>query len=120
MIGASGIRGASCMWVDAASNELVAAAVTTNDLGDGHLLLELLDQINADIVQVSGDGAYDTGACYAAICARQAQAVIPPTRGARTWQRGNSIDPPLARDKNLRYIRRSGCALETEAWLAPP
>jgi hypothetical protein len=96
--------------VDEANGEIVAAAVTPNDLGDGQLLPELLDQIDADIVQVSGDGAYDTGVCYAAISARQAQAAIPPRRGARIWQHGNSKAPPLARDKNLRYIRRIGCA----------
>ena len=76
--------------VDEANGEIVAAAVTTNDLGDEQLLPELLDQIDADIVQVSGDGAYDTGACYAAISARKAQAAIPPRRGARIWRHGNS------------------------------
>jgi hypothetical protein len=45
--------------VDAATGEIVAAAVTTNDFSDGQLLPELLDQIDADIVQVSGDGAYE-------------------------------------------------------------
>jgi hypothetical protein len=80
--------------VDAASDEIVAAAVTTNGLGDGQLLPELLDQIDADIMQVSGAGAYDTGACYAAISARKAQAAIPPRRGARIWRHGNANDPP--------------------------
>ena len=94
--------------VDEANGEIVAAAVTTNDLGDGQLLPELLDQIDADIVQVAGDGAYDTGACYAAISARQAQAAIPPRRGARIWRHGNSNDPPLTRDESLRSIRRTG------------
>jgi hypothetical protein len=96
--------------IDAATGEIVAAAVTTNDCSDGQLLPELLDQIDADIVQVSGDGAYDTGACYAAISARQAQAAIPPRCGARIWQHGNSKALPLARDKNLRDIRRIGRA----------
>jgi hypothetical protein len=94
--------------IDAATGEIVAAAVTTNDFSDGQLLPELLDQIDADIVQVSGDGAYDTGVCYAAISARQAQAAIPPRRGARIWRHGNSNDPPLTRDENLRSIRRAG------------
>src|SRR5215210_6097419 len=58
--------------VDAASGEIVAAAVTTNDLSDGQLLPGLLDQIDEDLAQISGDGAYDTHACYAAIDARKA------------------------------------------------
>ncbi len=98
------------MGIDAATGEIVAAAVTTNDFSNGQLLPELLDQIDADIVQVAGDGAYDTHACYTAISARKAQAAMPPRRGARIWQHGNSKAPPLARDKNLRYIRRIGCA----------
>jgi hypothetical protein len=94
--------------IDAATGEIVAAAVTTNDLGDGQLLPELLAQIDADITQVSGDGAYDTHACYTAISARQAQAAMPPRRGARIWRHGHSHDPPLARDESLRSIRRTG------------
>ena len=96
--------------VDAATGEVVAAAVTTNDLSDSQLLPDLLTQIDADIAQVSGDGAYDRHACYTAISAPQAQAAIPPRHGACIWQHGNSNDPPLARDKNLRCIRRIGRA----------
>src|SRR5919112_5659502 len=55
--------------VDEANGAIVAAAVTTDDCSDGQLLPELLDQIDADIAQVSGDGAYDTHACYTAISA---------------------------------------------------
>src|SRR5215210_807943 len=95
--------------IDEANGEIVAAAVTTDDFSDGQLLPELLDQLDADIAQVSGDGAYDTHACYTAISARQAQAAIPPRRGASHWRHGNSKALPLARDKNPRNIRRNGC-----------
>jgi hypothetical protein len=43
-----------------------------------------------------------------AIEPRDARAGIPPRCGARIWQHGNSNDPPLARDENLRCIRRVG------------
>ncbi len=43
-----------------------------------------------------------------AIEARDARASIPPRCGARIWQHGNSNDPSLARDENLRCIRRVG------------
>jgi len=36
------------------------------------------------------------------------KAAIPPRRGARIWQHGNSNNPPLARDENLRRIRHIG------------
>ena len=43
-----------------------------------------------------------------AIEARDARAGIPPRCVARIWQHGNSNDPPLARDENLRCIRCVG------------
>ena len=94
--------------IDAASSEIAAAAITTGDLSDGELLPDLIDQVDGPIAQVSGDGAYDTQECYAAINKRKARAAIPPRRGARIWQHGNSSDPPRARDENLRCIRRIG------------
>ena len=33
--------------------------------------------------------------------------LIPPRRDARIWKHGNAAGPPLARDENLRQIRRS-------------
>jgi hypothetical protein len=53
------------LGVDETSGEIVAAAATTNDYGDGQLMPELLNQIDQAIAQVSGDGAYDTCECYA-------------------------------------------------------
>ena len=71
--------------------EIRAIEVTDNSVGDAPMLLELLEQIPPDepIASVSGDGAYDTKACHAAIAQRNAQAVIPrartPRRGRRPW-----------------------------------
>jgi Transposase DDE domain len=96
--------------VDAASGEIVAAAVTTFDCSDGQRLPDLVDQRGDNIAHVAGAGASDMREGYAAIHKRKAQAPIPPRRGARIWPRGTSIDPPLARDENLRCIRRSGGA----------
>jgi hypothetical protein len=101
--------------VDEASGEIVAAAVTSNDSSDGQLLPELLDQIDVNITQVSGDGAYDMQACYDAIQTRKARTAIPPRRGARIWRHGNANGPPLARDENLRSIRRIGRAAWKQA-----
>jgi len=98
------------LGVDEAGGAIVAAAVTTNDFSDGQVLPELLDQINEAIAQVSADGAYDTHGCYEAIAAYEAQAAIPPRRGARICQHGNSHEPQRLRDENLRCIRRIGRA----------
>lgn len=63
--------------VDEATLEIVAAVLSTNDIADGEVLEDLLDQLQKPISQVSGHGPYDKRNCYAAIQARQARAVIP-------------------------------------------
>jgi IS5 family transposase len=95
--------------VDEASGEIVAAAVTTFDCSDGQLLPDLLDQMGENIAQVSGDGAYDMREWLKRrfISAKHKR---QSPRGARICQHGNSINPPLARDKNLRCLRRLGRA----------
>jgi IS5 family transposase len=96
--------------VDVASGEIVAAVVTTNDCHDSQLLPDLLDQVDEEIKQVSGDGAYDRRRCYDAIGDRHAQATIPPQHNAKIWQHGNTKAERLARDENLRRIRQIGRA----------
>jgi len=98
------------LGVDESSGEIVAVVVTTNDYADGQVLPELLDQVPAEIDQVSGDGAYDKRNCYKAIKQHQAKAVIPPRRNAKIWRHGNTRKERLARDQNLRRIRKVGRA----------
>ncbi len=94
--------------VDAATHEVVAAVVSTNDFKDSQILPDLLTQVEGDIKQVSADGAYDSRNCYDAIGERAARAAIPPQKRARIWQHGNSKAAPHLRDDNLRAIRRKG------------
>jgi IS5 family transposase len=96
--------------VDEASGELVAAVVTTHNYHDSQLLPDLLAQVDEEITQVSGDGAYDRRTCYEAIGARHARATIPPQHNAKIWQHGNTKAERLARDENLRRIRQVGRA----------
>lgn len=94
--------------VDEATGEIVAAVIATNNFTDGQVLPELLDQIDEEIDQVSGDKAYDKRNCYEAIRARKARAAVPPQKGAHIWQHGNSKAERLIRDENLRRIRAVG------------
>jgi hypothetical protein len=96
------------LGLDAETQQVVAALVTTADWSDDQVLPELLEQVEESISEVKGDGAYDTRACYGAIRARGARAVIPPRRTAVIWQHGRSKAPPLDRDRNLRAIRARG------------
>lgn len=98
------------LGVDEASGEIGAAVVTTNDYHDSQLLPDLLEQVDEEITQVSGDGAYDRRTCYEAIGERQARATIPPQHNAKIWQHGNIKAERFARAENLRRIRQIGRA----------
>lgn len=123
------------LGVDAATHELRVVGVTSPHVGDATYFPTLLAQEPAPLAQVTGDGAYEGRACYAAVAARPEQpcAVFPPRReraagrpprppsgGQRVprrrnrqyrlklWQHGNTHAPPLARDAHVRRIRRVG------------
>lgn len=96
--------------VDQDTGYIQAAATTANSISDGQMLPGLLEQVERPICQVSADGGYDRRTCYEAIAGRGARAVIPPRRGAKIWQHGNSKAQRLARDENLRRIRAVGRA----------
>lgn len=96
--------------VDETSHEILAAVVTTNDVGDNEVLADLLEPIDEPIVQVSGDGSYDSWDTHERIQRRGARAAIPPRKTARIRQHGNRGQPPLPRDEALRAIRRHGRA----------
>ena len=98
------------LGVDEASGEIGAAVVTTNDYHDSQVLPDLLEQVEEEINQVSGDGAYDRRRCYEAIEQHKARATIPPQHNAKIWQHGNTKAARLARDENLRRIRQIGRA----------
>ena len=105
------------LGVDEHSGEFVAVTLSTNDLSDGEALPDLLQQIcphEEPLAQVTGDGSYDQRKCYQALQERQQaqgqplRVTIPPRRGAHIWRHGNSEKERLARDQNLRHIRRVG------------
>ena len=60
------------LGIDPQTLEIRAIEVTNTSVGDAPMLPELLAQIAADepLARVSGDGAYDTEACPAAIAQR--------------------------------------------------
>jgi hypothetical protein len=61
----------------------------------------LLEQVEIELEQVTGDGAYDHRHCYDEINEKEARAVIPPRKDAVIWQHGNCQAPPHPRDENL-------------------
>lgn len=96
------------LCVDQATLEIVVVGASTNAVSDGQMLPELLAALPGEVSQVSADGAYDQRQVYDAINQLQAEAAIPPRRGARIWQHGNRAQERLVRDENLRSIRKRG------------
>jgi hypothetical protein len=96
------------LGVDEATGEILVAVASTNNVSDGEVLPEMMDAIEDEIEQVSADGAYDQRQCYDAIRGRQAKAAIPPRKGAKIWQHGNSKAERHNRDENLRRVRKTG------------
>lgn len=79
--------------VDAATGDLHALGVTEPRVGDGAYLPRLLEEVTAPLVQVTGDGGYDTWGAYDAVATRPERiggrpprAVFPPPRERRRGQ----------------------------------
>ncbi len=94
--------------VDEETLEIVSACASTNDVTDAQMLPVLLADTPEPLTQVSADGAYDKRKCYAAITEHRARAAIPPRKGARIWQHGNTKAERHLRDENLRRVRQVG------------
>jgi len=96
------------LGVDEQTNEIVAVEITASNVHDSQVLPRLLTQISGKVYQVSGDGAYDTKACYESIGRRGAKAAIPPRRNATQRRCDNSPEKLGIRDTHLRQIQQQG------------
>lgn len=94
--------------VDEATGLLESCALTTNSVDDAAMVEPLLDEVKGKVIKIAGDGAYDKTKVYKVLKKRKIKAIIPPRKGARIKKHGNSRGQPLARDKNIRDIRKMG------------
>jgi len=94
--------------VDAATQEVVAVVLTGNAATDAAQVPELFGEVDEAVEGIKADGAYDQESVYEAAKARGAVPVIPPRRGAVIHKHGNKSGPKLARDENVRGVRRYG------------
>jgi hypothetical protein len=76
------------VMVDEGTQQIVTADLTENNIGDQEHLGSLLAALpeSLELEQVTGDGIYDTHACYRQVKNRKARLVTPP--------RKNAADPP--------------------------
>jgi hypothetical protein len=71
------------LLLDHTTHEAVAASMTEQYVLDRRELPRLLGEVEGEVAEVLGDGAYDFQGCYKAIHARGARSVIPPQARAR-------------------------------------
>ena len=102
------------LGVNADTHEIVAVALTPDDVGDIAELPDLLDQINADVASMTADGAYDGQVVYDAVAERHPQAavVVPPrvtsvADGTTSTQRDKHLSA-IAKDGRMSWQRSSG------------
>ena len=77
-------------------------------MSDDQVFSDLLDGVEGEIAQVSGDGADDKYKCYETAHQRGIKTTIPPRKNAVIRQHGNCKALPAPRDENLRGIRQIG------------
>lgn len=66
--------------VDTSTHEIIAAELSLSTVSDAEVLPNLLKQTRRKILEISGDGAYDTRDCHAEIRIRRTVALIPQER----------------------------------------
>jgi IS5 family transposase len=96
--------------IDPATHEIRAAMVSEPGVTDAEAVPDLLEQEEGRVEAVEADGAFDRRGVYEALERRGAKSIIPPRRDAKIIRHGNTSGPRLARDENLRRIRKIGRA----------
>lgn len=90
--------------MDCDTHQIITVAVTDKGVVDPRMLPRQIEQIEAVVERVYGDGAFDSRDCYRAIHQRGARAIIPPRKGSSLWKDDYLKD----RNKNLRGVRKHG------------
>ena len=97
------------LGIDEATQDILAVDLTENSTGDQEHLPKLLDdmQENVELKQVSGDGIYDSHACYDDVADRGAKLITPPRKNA-VLPRGRPPKNEPPRTRAIRDCRRQG------------
>jgi len=94
--------------VDADTGQIVASALTSNDVDDASQVGPLLDQVTGPVAAVTGDSAYDQEGVYASVAARHPEAaVIVPPRSSAVLS-SDAEAAPTPRDRHLQGIAEHG------------
>lgn len=98
--------------VDTNTHEIVAAALSLSNVTDAEVLPNLLKQTRRRIIEISGDGAYDTRDCQDTIWIKRAVPLVPPREGAAFWEQGHPRNLAVGSQKlygsNKKWTKRYG------------
>lgn len=94
--------------IDEKTQEIVASVVTTNDVHDGQVFEDLLDQVEQPIQKNSADGAYDNFECYKQVLERDALPVIPPREDAVLRKESKAEPEIAARNQTVTRVDEQG------------
>lgn len=95
---------------DEATNQILAIALTTNDIDDASMLKPLLDELTQPVSRVAADGAYDQAKVYDYLQQRQIQPVIPPRANAIVWTDKQGQFLEHARNQAVLAVEELGMA----------
>src|SRR3982751_224573 len=96
------------LGVDADTGQIVAAALTSNDVDDGSQAGPLLDQVAGPVASFTGDGAYDQDGVYASVAERHPEAAIIVPPRATAVPSATAKTAPTQRDRHLQLIAEKG------------
>ena len=97
--------------VDTSTYEIVASELSLSNITDAEVLPNLLKQTRRKILEISGDGAYETRSCHDAIRFKRAVALIPPREGAAFWEQGHPRNLAVGCQKLYSSIIRGKSAM---------
>jgi hypothetical protein len=94
------------------SKDLIAEPTFSSFLFLSRVQVNLLKQTPRKIIDISGDGAYDTRNCHDAIRFKRAVPLIPPREGATFWEQGHPRNLAVGCQKlygsNKKWKKRYG------------
>ncbi|EOK5722022.1 TPA: IS5 family transposase [Vibrio parahaemolyticus] len=93
--------------VDTSTHEIVAAELSLSNVTDAEVLPNLLKQTGRRIIEISGDGAYDTRDCCDAIRFKRAVPLIPPREGAAFWENSHPVGYQKLYGSNNKWKKRN-------------
>ena len=90
------------------TGEIVATALTTNDVDDASQIGPLLDQVEGPVASFTGDGAYDQDSVYRIVTDRDhdAAVIVPPRATAVPGETAET--KPTQRGRHLQCIAETG------------